>query len=88
MDAAHVGSLAITKMLLAAGADAAAKDESSLTALHWLAAGEHDEAGLVPILMKAGADDAARDLNGQTPLDHARVMQKSQILRALQSHRQ
>ena len=53
--------------LLAAGADANARDESGKTPLH-TAAGHAYSRGAIAALLAAGADPKAYDKNGETPL--------------------
>ena len=60
------------RLLLAAGADATAKNKYGFTALHWAAERGPDDPSLVGVLMGAGCDPAAKDSYLQTALDIAK----------------
>jgi uncharacterized protein len=61
----HAKSAAVVKLLLAAGADAAAADISDNSVLHYLA-NSGVTAGAICLLLRAGADPTAVDNNGST----------------------
>ncbi|XP_077206474.1 ankyrin repeat domain-containing protein 22 isoform X1 [Paroedura picta] len=60
----------LIKMLLRAGADINATDNSGRTALHY--ACEMKNQSIIPLLVRAGADLSIKDKDGETPLDIAR----------------
>ena len=65
-DAALAGDARLVRLLLDAGADAAAADLSGMTALHYAAA--LGKAEVVKALLTAGANPNVRDARGVTPL--------------------
>ncbi|KAL8187092.1 UNVERIFIED_CONTAM: Ankyrin repeat domain-containing protein 22 [Gekko kuhli] len=60
----------LIKMLLRAGADVNAIDNSGRTALHY--ACEMKNQSIIPLLVEAGADLSIKDKDDETPLDIAR----------------
>ncbi|KAM6442286.1 ankyrin repeat domain-containing protein 22-like [Liasis olivaceus] len=60
----------LIKMLLRAGADVNATDDSGRTALHY--ACEMKNQSIIPLLVEAGADLSIKDKDEETPLDIAR----------------
>ncbi|XP_007445113.2 ankyrin repeat domain-containing protein 22-like, partial [Python bivittatus] len=60
----------LIKMLLRAGADVNATDDSGRTALHY--ACEMKNQSIIPLLAEAGADLSIKDKDEETPLDIAR----------------
>jgi cytohesin len=67
--AAGGGHLEVVKLLLADGADVAAKDYGGAMPLHYAAYGGHMD--VAELLLANKADINAKDLNGQTPVDCA-----------------
>lgn len=65
-EAAHKGEADVVQALLAAGADASARDEQGVTALHRAAA--RGDVAIARLLLASGAAVSARDLRGRTPL--------------------
>ena len=59
------------RLLLAAGADATAKNRSGRTALHHAAISGPDDPSLAGLLLGAGCDPAAKTSDGYTALDLA-----------------
>ena len=78
-------ALAGTRLLLAAGAEATAKDEVGSTALHYAAAEGPDDPALAGVLMGAGCDPAARGQDGQTALELAKEKNKPRMAALLQA---
>ncbi|XP_047101447.1 CARD- and ANK-domain containing inflammasome adapter protein-like isoform X4 [Schistocerca piceifrons] len=64
--AAHKGTVEEVRLLLAAGADVAARDGVGLTALHWAA--QRGDAAVVRLLLSAASDPDATTVLGETPL--------------------
>ena len=64
--------LAVTAVLLAAGADVKARNQRGATPLHMAARSNHNPA-VVAELVRAGADLNARDAEGNTPLHASRL---------------
>ena len=59
------------RLLIAAGADAAAKDSHGMTALHRAAVDGPDDPALAGLLLGAGCDAAAKENSGESALDIA-----------------
>jgi ankyrin repeat protein len=68
-NAASMGNLRATSMLLASGAEIEAKGATGRTALHFAALGVHLD--VLQLLIEKGADLNARDAAGTSPLDNA-----------------
>ncbi|XP_020656928.2 ankyrin repeat domain-containing protein 22 [Pogona vitticeps] len=67
----------LIKMLLRAGVDVNATDNSGRTALHY--ACEMKNQNIIPLLVEAGANPSIRDKEEETPLDIARRLKFTNI---------
>jgi ankyrin repeat protein len=83
MNAAQADSPPILTALLKAGADATAVDSAGRGVLHWAVAAPHDDPAIARQLLAAGAVATQKNEIGQTPIDSARLLQRSKLLRAL-----
>ncbi|XP_047101143.1 ankyrin-1-like [Schistocerca piceifrons] len=81
IQAAKVGAVEVVRLLLAAGADAGARDESGCTTLHWAA--ERGHAAVVRLLLSAASDPNARSQKGWTPLHFAAYCGRAEATAAL-----
>ncbi|XP_049769946.1 ankyrin-1-like [Schistocerca cancellata] len=81
IQAAKVGAVEVVRLLLAAGADVRARDESGCTTLHWAA--ERGDAAVVRLLLSAASDPNARSLKGWTPLHFAAYCGRAEATAAL-----
>lgn len=81
IDAAAANDHASAMSLLAAGADAKARDVDGTTALHW--AVHNDDTELVARLLQAGADASAVNDYGSSPLQEAAVAADPAIIKQL-----
>ena len=70
---------AIVRACLAAGTDVAARDDDSITPLHW-AAWSSKEAAVIEALLAAGADIEARNDDGSTPLHSAAINNETLVV--------
>jgi ankyrin repeat protein len=68
--AAYHGQTSVAEVLIAKGADVAAKNDCGRTPLH-IAARQGDSPALVETLLAQGANSNAKDVLGRTPLDDA-----------------
>ncbi|WP_348252599.1 ankyrin repeat domain-containing protein [Trichocoleus desertorum] len=68
--AAYYGQTSVAEVLIAKGADIAAKNDCGRTPLH-IAAREGDSPALVETLLAQGSDSNAKDVLGRTPLADA-----------------
>ena len=73
------------RLLLAAGADATAKNKYGYTALHIAAEIGPDDPSLAGMLMGAGCDPAAKGSTGYTALTHAKRYNKPRMAALLQA---
>ncbi len=74
------------RLLLAAGADATAKDRNGFTALHCAAMFGPDDPALAGLLMAAECDPAARDgVTGNTALDFAKANNRPRMAALLEA---
>jgi ankyrin repeat protein len=83
MNAAQAGSLSVLRTLLDAGADITALDKAGRGVLHWAVAGPHDDPAIVRRLLAAGAVTTQKNEVGQSPIDYARLLQRSRLEREL-----
>jgi ankyrin repeat protein len=74
----------VLEALIAAGADAGARDEQGLTPLHH--AVQRKRADAVEALLKGGADQNAKDRDGATPLHHAARLGADAVIPVLLKH--
>jgi len=79
--AAKNGHLAVAKLLVEAGADKEAQDNSGRTPLYWAAWNGHWE--IAKLLIEAGADKEAKDSCGWTPLYRAAASGHSAVAKVL-----
>ena len=70
------------RLLLAAGADATAKNSRGYTALHRAVLDGPDDPSLAGLLLGAGCDPAAKDSNGRTAIDWAKEHNKPRMAAA------
>ncbi len=73
------------RLLVAAGADATAKDGYGLTALHCAAYSGPDDPSLAGVLLGAGCDPAAKSTSGKTALDIAKARNKPRMAALLEA---
>jgi ankyrin repeat protein len=79
------GSLEDVAALLEGGAEVNAAGDLGYTPLHYAASGGHLD--VAKILLSHGADVAAQNEFGQTPADVARLIEKREIVEALESEK-
>ena len=79
--ACHEGHLAVTKLLLAAGADVDKADGNGSTALHQACGYGH--LNMAKLLLEHGADKTKTTNGGHTPLDLARQQGHEEIVKLL-----
>ena len=83
-EAVRKGDAAKVRELLKRGANPNARDERSLTPLHWAAAKGYAE--VVRLLLERGADVNAKSEAGWTPLHHAAIWGHAEVARLLLDH--
>lgn len=79
MMAAKAGAIEIVEMLLRHGAISRECDENGRTALHWAAIGG-DFPEIAAVLIGAGVNPSIRSQNGESSLDYAVAMNRSELI--------